>query len=145
MHFCTPTVTCPQKREKQQQTQSRSNVQAGRAIHQKAFGARDESPVRLHLHNAPRLRQLLFLPVEGREGAENKAPGPFFDRVASRTQASPITRGAGQALNYSNLLAHESFASQNKIRQQSSLSGHCLGEVGQPRPPPPHLLTWINT
>lgn len=127
----------PSKKENNNNKRSHAATCKRRAIHQKAFRARDESLVRRHLHNVPRLRQLLFLPVEGQERGGEQSGRPVFDRVASRTQASPITRGAEQALNYSNLLAHESFASQNKIRQQSSLSGLRLGEVGRPRPPPP--------
>lgn len=46
-----------------------------------------------------------------------------------------MVRGTEQALNYGNLLAHKSFAAQNKIRQQSSLCDLCLVEVGQQGPP----------
>lgn len=116
------------------------NVQELGSASETVEGVCDESLAGRHLHNAPRLCQLLSLPVE--KQAENKAPGSFLIVCRRHTHASLMVRGE-QALNYSNLLAHKSLASQNKIRPQSSLSDLCLAEVGQQGPP--HLLTWINT
>lgn len=129
------------KKQKQQQTQSCSNVQEPADTSETVEGVCDESLVcatcRGCANNDP-------FQLRSRKGRRTKRLARVSSRTHTHTHASPIIRGAEQALNYRNLLAHKSFASQNKTRQQSSLCDLRLAEVGQQGPPPAHMDKYID-
>lgn len=77
--FSTPTSTCHQKTKTTTTTAViQQCARAGQCIRKRLGPHVMNHSSGVHLHNVPRLRQLLSLPVEKQEGAENKAPGSFL-------------------------------------------------------------------
>lgn len=116
--LCTPTLTCPPK-------YSHTPTCKSQAIHQKPLTVctmnHSSGVICITCRSPANYYSFQLRNITG--GKQSTWPVSI---VCHRVYASPIIQRARccralRDLNYSNLSAHESVASQNKIREQSSL------------------------